>query len=109
MGENINAVKYSTEPLIQDSREVGLEAITQKTKYMVVSRHQNSGQGHKLLTANKSVETVAKLKYLGTTGTNQNCIHEEIKNELSSGNSCSHSVRNILSSRFISKNLKIKI
>jgi len=34
---------------------------------MVVSRHQNAGQDHNLLTANKSFENVSKFKYLGIT------------------------------------------
>jgi len=46
---------------------------------------------------------------LGTTLTNQNSIAEEIKNRLRSGYACYHSVQNILSSRLLSKNLKIKI
>ena len=46
---------------------------------------------------------------MGTTLTNQNSIPEEIKSRLRSGNSCYHSVQNLLSSRFLSKNLKIKI
>ena len=50
-----------------------------------------------------------EFKYLGTTLTNQNSIEEEIKRRLKSGNACYHSVLNILSSRFLSKNLKIKI
>jgi len=41
--------------------------------------------------------------------TNQNSIAEEIKNRLRSGNACYHSVQNLLSSRLLSKNLKIKI
>ena len=48
-------------------------------------------------------------KYLGTTLTNQNSIAEEIKSRLRSGNACYHSVQNLLSSRLLSKHLKIKI
>ena len=46
---------------------------------------------------------------MGTTLTNQNSIAEEIKSRLRSGSACHHSVQNLLSSRLLSKNLKIKI
>jgi hypothetical protein len=52
---------------------------------------------------------VLQFYYLGTTLTNQNDIHDEIKSRLNSGNACYHSVQNLLSSRLVSKNLKIKI
>jgi hypothetical protein len=42
----------------------------------------------------------------GTTITNENLIHEEIKRRLNSGNACYHSVQNLLSSRLLSKNIK---
>ena len=47
-------------------------------------------------------------KYLGTTLTNQNSIPEEIKSRLRLGNACHHRVQNLLSSRLLCKNLKIK-
>ena len=54
-------------------------------------------------------ERVEEFKYLGTILRNQNSIPEEIKSRLKSGNACYHSVQNPLSSRLLSKNLKIKI
>jgi hypothetical protein len=52
---------------------------------------------------------VSQIKYLGITVTNRNLIQEEIKKKLNSGNAWYHSVQNLLSSRLLSKNLKIRI
>jgi hypothetical protein len=76
---------------------------------MVMSRDKNAGQNGYIQIGNKSFETVEQFKHLGTTLMNQNSIREEIKNRLKSWNACYHSVQNLLSSSFFSKNVKIKI
>ena len=58
---------------------------------------------------NSTFERVEEFKYLGTTLTNQKSIAEEIKSRLWPGNACYHTVQNLLSSRLLYKNLKIKI
>jgi uncharacterized membrane protein YheB (UPF0754 family) len=50
---------------------------------------------------------MAQLKCLGTTVTNQNLIEEEIKRRLNS-DACYHSVQNLLSSRLLSKHVKLE-
>jgi hypothetical protein len=42
------------------------------------------------------------------TVTNQNLIQEEFKRRLNSGNACYHSIQNLLSSRLLSKKVKIR-
>jgi len=75
---------------------------------MVMSRDQNAGRIQSVTIDNSNFERVEEFKYLGTNLTNQNSIPEEIKNRLRSGNTCYHSVQNLLTSRMLSKNLKIQ-
>jgi len=46
---------------------------------------------------------------MGTTLTIENSLREEIKCGRRSGNACYHLVQNLLSSRLLSRKLKIKI
>jgi len=109
LGGSIHTLKENAEALVAAARDIGLEVSADKTKYMVTSRDQNAGRIHSLRTDNSTFERVEEFKYLGTTLTNQNSITEEIKSRLRSVNVCYHSVQNLLSSRLLSKTLKIKI
>jgi hypothetical protein len=81
----------------------------EKTKYILMSRHQNAGHNHNIKMGNISFENVASFKYVETTVTDHNLIHEEITSRFISGNACYHSVKNLLSSRLLSKSVKIII
>ena len=108
LGGSIHILKENAEALVAATREIGLEVSADKTKYMNVSRSEcrtNSQCEDRYST----FERVEEFKYLGTTLTNQNSIPEEIKSRLKSGNACYHSVQNLLSSRLLSKILKVKI
>jgi len=76
---------------------------------MVVSRDQNAGRIYSVRIDNNTFERVEEFKYLGKNLTNQNSIAEENKRRLKSGNACYHSFQNLLSSRLLSKNFKVKI
>ena len=87
---SIHTLRENAEALVAATREIGLEANADKTKYMVMSRDQNAGRIHSVRIDNSTFDRVEDFKYLGTTLTNQNSIAEEIKSRLKSGNACYH-------------------
>jgi hypothetical protein len=110
LGENTDTIKKNTEALLDASKKVGLEVNPEKTKYMLMSRSQKIGHKHSIKVQNGSFEDAAKFKYLGgTTLTDQNCMHEEIKSRLNLGDTCYHSVQHLLCCCLLSRNLKVKI
>jgi hypothetical protein len=48
--DNIDTIEKNTETLIDASKEVGLEVNVEKTKYMLLFRHQNAGQNRGIKT-----------------------------------------------------------
>jgi ribosomal protein S2 len=107
--DNIDTMKKNADTLTDANKEVGLKVNAEKTKYMLLSRHQNAGQNHDIKIANRSCENVAQFRYLGGPVTNQNLIQEEMKRRLNTGNACYHSIQNLLSSRLLSRHIKIRI
>jgi hypothetical protein len=86
--ENTDTIKKNTEALLDASKEVDLEVRPEKTKYMLMSCGRKIEQKHSIKIVNRFFEDVAKFKYLGTTLTDQNCMHEEINSRLNLGNAC---------------------
>jgi hypothetical protein len=44
VGENTDTIKKNTEAVLDAGKEVGLEANLEKTKYVLMSRNQKTGQ-----------------------------------------------------------------
>jgi hypothetical protein len=95
----------NSEALVVASKDIGIEVNANKTKYLAMCRDHNVGRSHSMKTDNSSIERIEKFKYLGTILTNPNSIQKEIKSRVKRGNSCYHSVQNLLSSNLLSKNL----
>jgi len=58
LGGSVHTIQQNTEYLVVSSKEIGLEINANKTKYMVISRDQNSGRSHKREIDNRSFERV---------------------------------------------------
>ena len=109
LGASICTIKENTEVLVFLRNEIDLELNDEKTKYMVMSRNQHSVQNQNIYMGNKSFERLEHFSYLGTSLTNPNSFHEEIKCRLQTGNACYYWVQNRLSSSLLSKNIKVQI
>ena len=58
LGGSIHILKEDAEDLVAATREIGLEVIADKTKYMAMSRDQNAGRIHNVRTDNSTFERV---------------------------------------------------
>jgi hypothetical protein len=74
-----------------------------------MTRDHNVERSNNINIENNSFESVAELKYSGTTLTNQNYIQEEVKSRMKSGNIYYHSAQKLLPSSSLCKNIKITI
>jgi hypothetical protein len=62
LGDNIDTIKKNRN--FDNTKEVGLEVNTEKTKYMLLSHHQNAGKSRDIKIANRCFENVAQFRYL---------------------------------------------
>jgi hypothetical protein len=52
LGDSVNTIKENSETLLEAGRDIGLEINAEKTKYMIMYRHPNSGQNQNIRIAN---------------------------------------------------------
>ena len=95
--------------LLNACKDIGLAVNTRKTKYMKVECYRGLLASEHITVVSNTNKQVKTSKYLGSLLTIQNSIQEEIKCRLKERNSCYYSVQTLLSSRLLSKNMKIKI
>jgi hypothetical protein len=69
LGDSVNTIKEIQKPS-QKLWDIGLEINAEKTKYMVMSHHQSSGQDQNIRMAIESLENVSKFKLFRATPTN---------------------------------------
>jgi hypothetical protein len=65
LDDSMDAIRKNAKTPLEADRDVGLEASAGKTKYMIMSRHPNSGQNQNIRIVNESSENAVKFKYLG--------------------------------------------
>jgi len=106
---SVHTTKTNVDTLVVASKEFGLEVYADKNKCMLMFRDKDPRRSHNTKTENSTSEIVESFIYLGTKLTNQNCIQDEIKSRLQSGNVCYHSMQDLLFSSLLPKHLKIKI
>jgi hypothetical protein len=85
LGDNIDTITKNTETLIDASKEVGLQLTAEETKHVLVFFHQNAGQYHDIIIANRRSENVAQFKELGYESSKLNLDSGGIAEEIEFG------------------------
>jgi len=56
LGESLHTIKKNTETVVIASKEIGLDENADKTKYMIMSRDQNTGLNRNIQIGSSSFE-----------------------------------------------------
>jgi hypothetical protein len=66
LGNSINTIKENIETLLGARKNIGLEINVEKTKYMIMSRHPNSGKNQNIRITNGLIPKNLKIKIYKT-------------------------------------------
>ena len=56
LGDSLRTVKENVETFVVANKKIGLEVNANKTKHMVISRDQNAGRSHSIMTDNRCLK-----------------------------------------------------
>ena len=56
LGDSVHSVKENVEAFVVANKKNGLDVNADKTKYMVMSRDQNAGRSHSIMTDNRCLK-----------------------------------------------------
>ena len=107
IGRTRNVVTEAFVRLETAARKYGLQINYDKTKYMELTKRPLPEKHIKI--GEQIIEKVEEFKYLGAIVNTQANIKQEINNRLLMGNRCMYGLYNIISSKLIRKETKIKI
>jgi hypothetical protein len=65
MNQRIILSRHIRQTIFFKRHTESLQVNAEKTKYMLLSRHQNAGQNHDIKIGNRCFENVAQFRYLG--------------------------------------------
>ncbi|KAI5720190.1 hypothetical protein M8J77_003158 [Diaphorina citri] len=109
LGNNITEIEESLNTLEQRALQVGLKMNIDKTKFMLVSKTKNPTNPNTIRINNKTFERVSDFTYLGININEENRIDPEINCRMNNASRSLYSMNNVLKSKRISKNAKLKI
>jgi hypothetical protein len=104
LGESKHDVEERARKLIMSSSIMGLVINENKTKYMVMTR--NATTKGSLCVGDLTFEQVGDFKYLRVDINEKNNMHNEIKMRINAANRCYFTMREMLSSKLLSRRTK---
>lgn len=107
MAESEEDLKRTTSKLIEEGEKIGLMVSEEKTKHMIVMRHNHEIRHMKV--NNYIIERVANFKYLGININENADSQEEIRLRLVAANKCYFGLVPLLKSKLLSWKTKITL
>jgi len=107
LGQSKHDVEEKARKLINSSSSMGLVINESKTKYMVMTR--NATTKGNLHVGDLTFEQVGDFKYLGVNINEKNNMQNEIKMRINAANRCYFTMREMLSSKLLSRRTKERL